>query len=132
MLLIDDSPQVRAGVRALLSGEPALRVVDEADTGREGLARARELRPDLIVLDQGMPGLSGLQTLRELRRSLPKTRVVMFTLNPEIEAEALARGATAVVAKEEPALLLLTLQRLARRPPAELPPTQPQPIERHR
>lgn len=132
MLLIDDSPQVRAGVRALLSGEPALRVVDEADTGREGLERAWDRRPDLIVLDQGMPGLTGLQTLRELRRTLPGTRVVMFTLNPEIEAEALALGATAVVAKEEPALLLLTLQRLARRPPAELPTTEPRPIERRR
>ena len=132
MLVIDDNPLVRAGVSALLSGEPTLRVVDEAETGREGLERARDRRPDLIVLDQGMPGLTGLQTLRELRLALPQTRVVMFTLNPEIEAEALALGATAVVAKEEPALLLATLQRLARRSPAELPPTQPRPIERHR
>lgn len=113
MLLIDDNAGVRAGVRALLSGEPALRVIAEAASGRDGLARARELRPDLIVLDQEMPGLSGLDILPTLRRLLPASRVTFFTLSVEVEAEALAGGAVAVVAKEEPQLLLSILRSLA-------------------
>ena len=113
MLLIDDNAGVRAGVRALLSGEPALRVVGEAANGRDGLDRARELRPELIVLDQEMPGLSGVQILPALRLLLPATRVTFFTLSVEVEALALALGAAAVVAKEEPALLLATLRRFA-------------------
>jgi len=113
VLLIDDNAGVRAGVRALLSGEPALRVVAEAANGRDGLARALELRPDLIVLDQEMPGLSGLDILPALRRLHPASRVTFFTLSVEVEAEALAGGAVAVVAKEDPQLLLSTLRRLA-------------------
>ncbi|GAC1491264.1 MAG: hypothetical protein NVS1B1_08850 [Candidatus Limnocylindrales bacterium] len=113
MLLIDDNAGVRAGVRALLSVEPALRVVADAANGTDGLARARELRPDLIVLDQQMPGLSGLDILPALRRLLPASRVMFFTLSVEVEAEALAGGAVAVVAKEEPHRLLTTLRRLA-------------------
>lgn len=113
VLLIDDSSAVRAGVRALLSGDPALRVVGDAWSGSEGLERARDLRPDLIVLDQEMPGLTGIEILRRLGRMLPGTRVVFFTLSVEIERQALALGAVAVVAKEEPARLLATLQRLA-------------------
>lgn len=113
MLLIDDNAGVRAGVRALLSGEPALRVVADAANGRDGLACARELRPDLVVLDQEMPGLSGLDILPALRRLLPAGRITFFTLSVDVEAEALAGGAAAVVAKEEPQLLLSTLRRFA-------------------
>ena len=113
MLLIDDNPGVRAGVRALLSAEPALRVVGEAASGTDALDRARELRPDLIVLDQEMPGLSGLDILPALRRMLPASPITFFTLSVEVEAQALAGGAVAVVAKEEPKLLLSTLRRLA-------------------
>lgn len=113
MLLIDDNAGVRAGVRALLSAEPALRVVGEAANGTDGLDRARELRPDLIVLDQEMPGLSGLDVLPALRRMLPASRITFFTLSVEVEAQALAGGAVAVVAKEEPKVLLATLRRLA-------------------
>lgn len=113
VLLIDDNAGVRAGLRSLLSGEPTLRVVADAANGTHGLARARELRPDLIVLDQEMPGLSGLDVLPALRRLVPASRVLFFTLSVEVEAEALAGGAVAVVAKEEPHLLLTTLRRLA-------------------
>lgn len=113
MLLIDDNAGVRAGVRALLSGEPALRVVGEAANGRDGLACARELRPDLIVLDQEMPGLSGVEILPPLRLMLPASRVTFFTLSVDVEPLALALGAAAVVAKEDPALLLATLRRFA-------------------
>lgn len=113
MLVIDDNAGVRLGVRALLSAEPALRVVGDAANGTDGLDLARELRPDLIVLDQEMPGLSGLDVLPALRRILPASRVTFFTLSIEVEAQALAGGAVAVVAKEEPKLLLVTLRRLA-------------------
>lgn len=113
MLLIDDNTAVREAVRALLLAEPGLRVVGEAADGPDGLDRAGELRPDLIVLDQEMPGPSGLDVLPTLRRMLPDCRIVFFTLSVEIEAQALAGGAVAVVAKEQPQVLLTTLRRLA-------------------
>ncbi len=128
MLVVDDSASVREGVWALVSGEPALRLVGAAANGTEGLERARALRPDLVVLDQEMPGLTGIEVLRELRRTLPGTQVALFTMSLQVEGQALALGAAAVVSKEDPGLLLATLRRLAR----EIGPVGPDARDGHR
>ncbi|HTJ60845.1 MAG TPA: response regulator transcription factor [Candidatus Saccharimonadales bacterium] len=113
MLIVDDHPKVRDGVRALLATEPALRVVGEAATGDEALGLALVLRPDLIVLDHEMPGSRGLEVLPKLRVILPDAQVVMFTMAPGIARQARIRGAAAVVPKDDLDGLLATLRRVA-------------------
>ena len=104
---------MRDGVRALLATEPALRVVGESASGDEALGIALVLRPDLIVLDHEMPGTRGLDILPKLQVILPKARVVMFTMSTGIASQARARGAAAVIAKDDPTGLLTVLRQLA-------------------
>lgn len=113
MLVVDDHPQVREAVRALLLTEPGIQVVGEATTGDEALGVALVLRPDLIVLDHEMPGTSGLDILPKLRVILPAARIVMFTLSPGIAGRARSRGADAVVSKDDPAALVAAIRRSA-------------------
>lgn len=124
VLIVDDHPAVRAGLRALLADAPDLRIVGEAADGREALALGIRLRPEVVVLDQEMPDLRGLDVLKRLRALLPTTRVVMFTTSREVEREAQALGATAFVSKDSPEGVLLGTLRTAagRTAPAALPP----------
>src|ERR1044071_6012292 len=101
VLIVDDHPEVRQGVRAILATEPTLSVVGEASSGDEALGVALVLRPDIIVLDHEMPGTRGLEVLPKLRVILPGVRVVMFTMSSGITNQARVLGADAVVAKDD-------------------------------
>lgn len=72
ILIADDEPMVRAGVRAVLSTDPAISVVAEAGGGREAVELALRHRPDVAVLDIRMPGLGGIEALAEIRRTTPR------------------------------------------------------------
>jgi CheY-like chemotaxis protein len=113
VLVVDDRPEIREGLRTLIATEPTLRVVGEAASGDEALGIALVVRPDLIVLDQEMPGSQGLDVLPKLRVILPNARVVLFTMSEGISSQARLRGAEAVIAKDDPRALLSTLRRLA-------------------
>mgnify|MGYP000317147857 CR=1 FL=1 len=80
VLLVDDQPLVRMGLRALIASEPGMVVVGEATDGAEGVAAARSLAPDVVLMDIRMPGTDGLQALRALTEDAsPRTHVVMLT-----------------------------------------------------
>lgn len=115
ILLVDDHPMVRDGMRATLSAEPGWQVVGEAADGIHGLELAIRLRPDVVVADLQMPGLSGLQMLRELRIAAPGTRVIIFTMHAEdaYVREALGAGAAGYVLKDADALELVHAVRIA-------------------
>ncbi|GAA0947549.1 response regulator transcription factor [Actinocorallia libanotica] len=101
ILLADDEPLIRAGVRAILAADPGLEVVAEASDGHEAVARALEHRPDVVLLDIRMPRMDGLETVAELRRVVPDTAVVILTTFSEDSyiARALADGADGFLLK---------------------------------
>ncbi|NIF46388.1 nitrate/nitrite response regulator protein NarP [Enterobacter sp. Ap-916] len=81
VLIVDDHPLMRRGVRQLLELDSTFTVVGEASSGAEAISLANRLSPDLILLDLNMKGLSGLDTLNALRRDGISARVVILTVS---------------------------------------------------
>ncbi len=79
VLLADDHPAVRAGIRQFLERDPSIEVIAEAENGEEALALIDRHRPDVVILDLRMPGLSGLEVLRRLHAEHPEIRVLVLT-----------------------------------------------------
>jgi two-component system, NarL family, response regulator NreC len=101
IVLADDHPVVRRGLRALLGSEPGLVIVGEAGDGLEAVRIVERLRPDVLLLDLMMPGLGGLEVLRVVRRRAPATRVAVLSMHntPAFVAAALLNGATGYLLK---------------------------------
>jgi two-component system response regulator NreC len=101
ILIADDHGVLRAGLRALLSAESELEVVDEAANGTEALNKAKELQPDVILLDISMPGSSGIEVTRDLKEILPETRVLILTVHEDegLLQEAIQAGASGYIIK---------------------------------
>jgi DNA-binding NarL/FixJ family response regulator len=101
VLLADDHPVVRNGLRELLNSEPDFRVVAEVDDGAQAVERALGDDVDLVVLDVSMPRMTGLQAARELSSRKPELRVLMLSMheNEQFLFEALRAGASGYVLK---------------------------------
>lgn len=115
IVLVDDHPMVRGGLRAALAAESGWEVAAEADDGAHGLALVNQLRPDVLVVDLQMPVISGLDVLRQVRLSAPATRVILFSMHAEdaYVREALAEGAAGYVLKDADAVELVHAIRVA-------------------
>lgn len=116
IILIDDHPMLRSGVKQLISLEPQLKVIGEASSGQQGIELAEKLDPDLILLDLNMPGMNRLETLDQLRTRTLSGRVVVFSVsNHEDDViSALKRGADGYLLKDmEPEDLLRSLHQAA-------------------
>ncbi|KEA53582.1 MULTISPECIES: two-component system response regulator NarL [Mangrovibacter] len=116
ILLIDDHPMLRRGVKQLIGLAPDIQVIGEASSGEQGIAMAESLDPDLILLDLNMPGMNGLETLDHLRQKSLSGRIVVFTVSnlEEDVVQALKRGADGYLLKDmEPEELLVALQQAA-------------------
>ncbi|BCJ69352.1 response regulator [Polymorphospora rubra] len=79
VLLVDDHPVVRAGVRGMLDGEPDIAVVGEAGSGAEAVTAVRALRPHVVLMDLRMPGIDGVTATGQVLGVAPTTRVVVLT-----------------------------------------------------
>ncbi|HND61347.1 MAG TPA: response regulator transcription factor [Opitutaceae bacterium] len=116
LLLVDDHPFVREGLRAYLTGREGLQVVGEAADGETALGLARRLRPDVVLMDVNLPGMNGIAAATALRRALPSIRVLMLTVHARTEylLQMLRAGAHGYVAKDAPpAELLRAIQKVA-------------------
>jgi DNA-binding NarL/FixJ family response regulator len=80
VLLVDDHPLVRGGLRALLASEPAISVVGEATDGAEAISRAVELEPDVILMDLHMSEMNGIEATRQILRAQPRIGVIALTM----------------------------------------------------
>jgi two-component system nitrate/nitrite response regulator NarL len=114
VLLVDDHPMMRCGLRQRLDMEPDLQVIGEAGSGQEALAQFRQLRPELILLDNKMAGMTGIETLRQLRQAGCTARILVFTVSDaEQDVRAAMRdGADGYLLKDmEPEDLIAGLRR---------------------
>jgi DNA-binding NarL/FixJ family response regulator len=109
ILIADDHPIFRDGLRRLLESEPNLRVIGEAADGGEAVALAAQMQPDILLLDLAMPRVPGLDALRELAQAKSPVRTILLTASVERPdmLQALQLGARGVVLKESATQVLL-------------------------
>ncbi|HEX6502743.1 MAG TPA: response regulator transcription factor [Terriglobales bacterium] len=110
LVIADDHPIFRDGLRRLLEAEPDMKVIGEAKDGAEAVRLARQLKPDIMLLDLAMPKHPGLEALRELSSAGSNSvRVILLTAAAEKNqiVEALQLGARGVVLKDSATQLLL-------------------------
>jgi DNA-binding NarL/FixJ family response regulator len=102
ILLVDDHPVFRQGLRRVLEGEDDLEVIAEVEDGLEALRLAHQRRPDVMLLDINLPRMNGLQVARALKDTLPEIRTIMLTAYHD-EAQvyhAIRAGASAYFSKD--------------------------------
>ena len=101
LLLVDDQPVVRRGLRMRLLFEPDITVVGEASNGEQALELVESLAPDIVLMDVEMPGMDGITATEAMRASSLQSAVVMMSIHDDVHtiARAEAAGAAALVEK---------------------------------
>ncbi len=117
ILLADDHVVLRAGLRALLSGQADLEVVGEASDGGEAVRLTQTLHPDVVVMDIGMPGVGGIDATARIKRDLPGVRVLILSMHDDrgYLRQVLRAGASGYVLKKAADTELLAAIRAAAR-----------------
>src|SRR5262245_65236172 len=125
IVIVDDHPVVRDGLRGMLSRDPDFEVVGEAEDGRGALTAAETLEPDVILMDLRMPGMGGAAAIRELgERNLSAHVLVLTTYDTDSDVvPALEAGATGYLLKDSPREELVRAIRSAARGEAVLAPS---------
>ena len=120
VVIADDHPVVREGLRSLILTAADMEVVGEAGTGAEAVERAQALQPEVMLLDIRMPGGNGLAVLERIKTVSPDTSVIMVTMHddPDYISRAIAAGAAGYVLKEASRQDFLTAIRTVLKPSA--------------
>jgi DNA-binding NarL/FixJ family response regulator len=125
VLIVDDHPVVRDGLRGMLAGDPELSVLGEAGTGAEALVLAERLRPDVVLMDLRMPEMDGVSAIVALReRGIAAHVLVLTTYDTDSDVlPAIEAGATGYLLKDAPREELFRAVRAAARGEAVLSPS---------
>lgn len=135
ILLVDDHPVVRLGVKEILRGAFSAATIGEASDGLEALAELRTSPWEMVLLDLSMPGRSGLDLLKDLRRERPSVPILVLSMHPpdQFAGRALRAGASAYVTKDAaPTELATAIERILSGQPPDVgvrTPAEPQPHE---
>lgn len=102
ILLVEDFKPYRSLTTTLLSKNPNLEVISEADNGLDAIAQVQHLRPDVILLDIGLPKLNGLEAARRILELVPSAKIIFLTQEGDVDVakEAFSLGARGYVLKE--------------------------------
>ena len=102
LLLVDDHQMVRAGLRSLLAGQPAIRIVGEAGTVAEAVSEAERLKPHVILMDLRLPDGSGIDACRDILSIAPQTKILFLTSYSDEQAimSTIVAGASGYLMKE--------------------------------
>lgn len=102
IFIVEDHTLLRAGLRALLSQDPDIEIIGEADNGRDAIRAIGALAPNLVLMDLSMPGMNGIEAIHDIKRRNPKTRVLVLTIHKTDEYihESLRAGADGYILKD--------------------------------
>ncbi len=115
VVLVDDHPIVREGLRKLLELEDDILVVGEAENGRQALDVIEETNPDVLLLDLKMPGMDGITTLQTLQHSPRKIRIIILTASEDKNewVQAMKLGCSGIVVKQtQPDLIVKSIRKV--------------------
>jgi DNA-binding NarL/FixJ family response regulator len=115
IVIVDDHPIVREGLRKLLELEDDLEVIGEAENGRQALEMVDDLHPDVLLLDLKMPGMDGLTALQTLQHSHKKTHIIVLTASEDKNewVQAMKMGCSGIVVKQtQPELIVKSIRKV--------------------
>lgn len=109
ILIVDDHPLFREGLKAIIATNTKYEVIGEASTGHASVKMAKELQPDLVLLDVSLPDKSGIQLINDILKFSSETRIMIVSMHSKIEyiVKSFQAGATGYLAKESAADRLL-------------------------
>jgi two-component system, NarL family, response regulator NreC len=109
ILIADDHPALREGLRSILSVHPNFDIIGEAADGLEAVNLVERLRPALVLMDLSMPRMDGLAATREIKGKWPETKILVFTIHesPEYQKAASEAGADGYIYKDSPSAKLI-------------------------
>ncbi|NHJ84741.1 MAG: response regulator transcription factor [Asgard group archaeon] len=116
VVIVEDHPLFRQGIVDLLSDNPKILIIAEADTGKKGLDIIRELQPEIAIVDVNLPILNGQQIIRQIQEERLSTKVILLTAydDPGQIVHAMQAGASAYLSKEiQPQDLLKTIEQVS-------------------
>jgi DNA-binding NarL/FixJ family response regulator len=125
VLIVDDHPVTRDGLRSALSTSDEVEIVGEAKSGEEAIERVKELTPDVVFMDVRMPGMSGIQATKDIHSAKPDTKVILFTVEESRAAiaDAIRAGVSGYLLKDVGAGELIQAAKLALEGKAVIHPT---------
>ncbi|MFC1879574.1 response regulator transcription factor [Chloroflexota bacterium] len=107
VLIVDDRFASRKGMKALLATEAEIKIAGEAVDGRQAVRLVGEVKPAVVLMDARMPGMDGLEATRIIKDRWPQVKVIVLSMYPGYQADALAAGADAFLVKGCPVDKLL-------------------------
>jgi two-component system, NarL family, response regulator DegU len=125
VLIVDDHPVTRDGLRSALSTSSEVEIAGEAASGEEAIEAVKELSPDVVFMDVRMPGMDGLEATRVIRDISPDTKVILFTIEESRAAiaDAIRAGVSGYLLKDVSASELIQAAKLALEGKAVIHPT---------
>jgi DNA-binding NarL/FixJ family response regulator len=115
VLIVDDHPVTRNGLRSALSTSDEVEVVGEASSGEEAVETVADVKPDVVFMDVRMPGMGGIEATRIIRDTAPDTKVILFTVEESRSAiaDAIQAGVSGYLLKDVSAEELISAARFA-------------------